>query len=124
MINTLLSINDNRYMWGVSMLLVNLGSRFLASDLGVVHEMILNNVYMKKVVLFAIFFMASRDIITSFLLTILYVIIIDGLLHEKRRFCIIPKKYRPNGISELDYLKAKSIVEKYERNNKNVVNKK
>ncbi len=69
------------------------------------------------------FFVATRDILAAFVLTILYIIIIDGLLHEKRKFCIIPKKYLEN-ITKKDvtqqemnqYLQAKQIVMAFELN--------
>ena len=51
------------------------------------------------------------------MLTISYVLIIDGILHEKRKFCIIPKEYIKDvqmQITEQEYNKAKDIILKYE----------
>ena len=87
-------LNNNKVVWGVTMLLLNVGSRYIVADLGKFHESILTNEYVKKIILFSMFFVATRDIITAFLLTILYIFVIDGLLHEKRKFCIVPNKYK------------------------------
>lgn len=86
-------LNQSKVMWGVSMLLLNFGARYVISDLGKVHELLLSSEIMKKVVVLSMFFVATRDLLTSFLLTVAYVIIIDGMLHEKRKICILPNTF-------------------------------
>ena len=117
-------LNNNKVVWGVTMLLLNVGSRYIVADLGKFHESILTNEYVKKIILFSMFFVATRDIITAFLLTILYIFVIDGLLHEKRKFCIVPNKYKTSQIvDEKQYLEAKQKVLIFEQE-KEQVNKK
>lgn len=86
-------LNQSKVMWGVSMLLLNFGARYVMSDLGKVHELLLSSEIMKKVVVLSMFFVATRDLLTSFLLTVAYVIIVDGMLHEKRKICILPSAF-------------------------------
>lgn len=86
-------VNQSKVMWGVSMLLLNFGARYVISDLGKVHEFVLSSEIMKKVVVLSMFFVATRDLLTSFLLTVAYVIIVDGMLHEKRKICILPSTF-------------------------------
>lgn len=110
-------LNNNKVLWGVTMVLMNIGSRYVIADLGKIHDSLLATEFVKKIIIFSIFFVATRDILIAFMLTISYIFIIDGILHEKRRFCIVPKKYInqvENKISKEEYLKAKSIVMKYE----------
>ena len=116
----LFALNGNKWVAGISMLLLNIGARYLHADLGKIHEMILSNEYVKKLIVFAMFFVATRDVITAFLLTLLYIFIIDGLLHESRKFCIIPKQYIPtqNEIKKEDYAKAQEIIKKYQESAK------
>lgn len=108
-------LNGNKFFWGVTMLLLNFGSRYIIGDLGKIHDRILGNEIVKKIITFSLFFVATRDIITAFILTVAYVIIVDGLLHEKRKFCILPEKYRnlPD-ISDDEYKRARDIVQRYE----------
>lgn len=113
-------LNNSKWMGGITMLLFNIGSKYVLADLGKFHEEILTNQVIKKFIIFSMFFAATRDIIYAFFLTIMYVIIIDGILHEKRKFCIIPKKYRQNvdaEISQKEYDEAVKIIEKYKKNN-------
>lgn len=108
-------LNNNKILWGATMLLLNFGSRFVVADLGKFHESILANQFVKKIIVFSMFFVATRDIITAILLTLVYIFIIDGLLHEKRKFCIVPKKFKDiTNIDETQYLQAKQKVIAYE----------
>ena len=91
MYDILVLASNNKLIWGLTMLLMNLGARYLAADLGISHEKFLNNHITKKLIIFSLFFVATRDIPISFLMTILYVIIVDGLLHDKSKYCIVPK---------------------------------
>lgn len=81
-------LNDNKIMWGISMIMLNMGSKYVIGDLGKNHEKIMNNEWVKKIILLFMFFMATRDIVTSFMLAVLYIIIVDGMLHEKRNFSL------------------------------------
>ena len=115
-------LNQNKIMWGVSMLLLNIGSRYVIADLGKGHEYILTSQIVKKLVVMSMFFVATRDLLTSFLLTIAYVLIVDGILHEKKHFCLLPKtvleKVNKTNISNEDYLRARNIINLYEQQNK------
>lgn len=117
-------LNNNKILWGATMLLLNFGSRFVVADLGKFHESILANQFVKKIIVFSMFFVATRDIITAILLTLVYIFIIDGLLHEKRKFCIVPKKFKDiTIIDETQYLQAKQKVIAYElKKNKEIKN--
>jgi hypothetical protein len=115
-IQNLLAFNNNKWLAGCAMLLVNLGGRYIQADLGKTHDLILSNEYFKKIIIYALFFMATRDIIISFLLTLIYIFIVDGLLRGDRKYCIIPKHLIPpdDQPKKSDYDKAKEIVNKYE----------
>ena len=89
---TIALANNNKLFWGLTMLLMNFGSRYIVGDLGKSHEKILTNHIVKKAIVFSLFFVATRDIIIAFILTIVYIIVIDGILHDKSKFCIVPKK--------------------------------
>lgn len=86
------AINDNKYAWGVALLLLNIGSRFLATDLGKFHEAILSNDLVKRFVLFSLFFVATRDVVIALTLTLIFSVIVYGFLHEKSRFSLVPDK--------------------------------
>jgi hypothetical protein len=120
-------LNNNKFFWGVTMLLLNFGSKFIIGDLGKIHEQILSNEIAKKLIIFSLFFVATRDIISAFILTVLYVLIIDGMLHEKRRFCIMPesmikKAHEMPALSVAEYENALKIVKTYEMKKESFTN--
>lgn len=63
-------INHNKIMWGVSMLLLQFGARFVLGDLGKAHEVLLSHEITKKLIIMAMFFVATRDVVVSFVLTL------------------------------------------------------
>ena len=83
-------MNESRYFWGVSLLMLNLGSRYIVGDLTAFHNKVLANELMKKFVLFSLFFVATRDVITSLTLTLIFVIIVYGIFHEHSKYSLIP----------------------------------
>jgi uncharacterized membrane protein (DUF485 family) len=101
---TLLLLNNNKILWGVSMILLNLGSKYIMADLGKAHEKLLKQEFFKKIILFSMFFVATRDIVTTFLLTCVYVIVVDGILHEDRNFSIMSDKEGDTNTTYQNYL--------------------
>lgn len=89
MLESLAVLNNNKIIWGLTMILLNMGSKYVMADLGKAHERLLQNEWFKKIVLFSMFFVATRDLVTTFLLTVLYIIIVDGILHENRNFAVV-----------------------------------
>ncbi len=114
-------LNQNKVLWGVSMLLLQFGARYVLGDLGKVHEVLLSHEVTKKLVILAMFFVATRDIVVSFVLTIAYIVVIDGILHEEKKFSLVPRELHrqiintsTNQVSQEDYKKAQNIVKLYE----------
>lgn len=116
----LLVLNTSKIFGGVTMLMMTLGSKYVVGDLGKIHEWLLGSEIMKKVIIFCMFFVATRDVVVAFLLLILYLVIIDGLLHEKRNFCIVPKRIIDKCTTKTDvdalreYEAAKRYIEAYD----------
>lgn len=86
----LLALNTNKLFWGVTMVLMNMGSRFVIMDVSKNHEQLLMSDLVKKLILFCMFFVGTRDIITALMLTFAFSIIVQGLLDHSSRFCILP----------------------------------
>jgi hypothetical protein len=115
-------LSNSKFTAGIAMFMLNIGARYIQADFGKGMDLILNNEYVKKSIVFSLFFIATRDIPISIILLIFYIIVVDNLLHDKRKFCIIPKKYINESISNSEYEKAKLIVNTFE-NKKSVVEK-
>lgn len=117
-------LNNNKYFVGVIMILLNLGSKYISVELSQAQDKILGSLILRRIILFTVFFTATRDIWVSFLLTAAFVILVSGIFNDNSEYCLIPKKYRNQPInseikiSEEDVKKAKEILSLYEQQNK------
>lgn len=74
---------ENKLFIGLLMLLVNIGARFIIEELSDEHRQIVKSVYFRKLVIFASVFMATRDIVISLIVTIIFVILINEVLRQE-----------------------------------------
>lgn len=52
----------------------------------------------RRLLLFVVFFMATRDIAVSVTLTLGYIVIVGNFLNEQSPYCLIPQKYAKSDI--------------------------
>lgn len=117
--NLITSINTSKYVSGIIMILMNLGSKYIADELSESQDTIFDNKIMRGILLFSIIFFATKDVKTTLILTSLFIIIVNGLLNENSPFYIFTKSENfSNRPSKKDYLIAKKIINRYE-NKKN-----
>jgi hypothetical protein len=126
MIDTiLLNLSNNKLFSGCIMLLTNIGGKYLIMDLPDNMEKLFSKYFILRVlVLFSIFFMATRDIKSSILLSLVFFIVIKYFINEKSSFCLVSSENINSNkkITEDEYIRAKKIVNKYyiESDNKNL----
>lgn len=112
--NILVTLSNNKLFGGCIMLLTNIGGKYLAQEMPTnMDKLFANNLILRYLVLFSVFFMATRDIKTSILLSLLFFIIIKFFINEKSSFCFIKNQNVDNKISQEEYNNAKNIVNKY-----------
>ena len=95
--NILFQLGNSPLFNGSIMLLSNIGGKYLALDLPQNIDVLFQQyALLRYLILFSIFFMATRDIKISVLLTLFYFIIIKFLINEKSHFCILKQKEKDN----------------------------
>ena len=86
----LINLSNSPLFNGSIMLLSNIGGKYLALDLPKNIDVLFENyAILRYLILFSIFFIATRDIKISVLLTLFYFIFIKFLLNENSRFCLL-----------------------------------
>ena len=66
------SINNNKYFYGLMMIILNVGSKYLTLDLSAPFlKAILSSTFIRRILIFSIVFIATRDLKISLIL-ILY----------------------------------------------------
>ena len=88
--SALINLSNSPLFNGSIMLLSNIGGKYLALDLPKNIDVLFQDyAILRYLILFSIFFMATRDIKISILLTLFYFIIIKFLINEDSMFCIM-----------------------------------
>jgi hypothetical protein len=85
-------LNNSKLFSAFVMVIMNMGSKYISIDMCDFHEKILSSFIFRKIAVFAIFWTATRDIILSLILTLIFSFVVSGLFNDKSRLCIIPKK--------------------------------
>ena len=114
--NSFDTLNNSKLFAGVIMILLNLGSRYIAQELSDTHEELLNNVIIRRIIVFTVAFTATRDIITSLILTGAFVILVSGIFNENSKYYILPKKNKKK-YNKKDIDNAKRVLEWAQKNN-------
>mgnify|MGYP001414722510 FL=1 len=76
-------INENKYIIGLTMIMLNIGARFIIDELDDDLRKLITNTYVRRVVIFCSFFMATKDLFTAITLTIVFVILINEVFAKE-----------------------------------------
>lgn len=86
------SLNNSKFFAGIVMLMLNVGARFYTVKLNKTQEDFLRYNLARELIIFAMAWVSTRDIVTSILITASFVVLTDYLLNEDSCACVIPKK--------------------------------
>jgi len=87
------NLSTSKLFIGLMMIFMNLGSRFIELKLTKGQEMIFKNIA-REVLIFTIAFMGSRDLIISFIITAVFIILSNFVFNENSKYCILPESYK------------------------------
>ena len=123
--NHILFLNNSKFFAGVVMILLNVGSKFIAIQFSKSTEEYLKMNITKQLLVFAMAWMGTRDIYTALVLTAVFTILSDHLFNEESPYCCVPEKYRilaklvdensDGDVSEQEITNAIAILEKARR---------
>ena len=85
-------LNDSKLFLGIMMILLNIGSRYLVDEFSVNPDEYTRNIILRRIAVFAVCFTATRDIVTSIVLTAGFIIIATGVSSKSREGMANQKK--------------------------------
>jgi hypothetical protein len=77
-------LNNSKLFLGVMLILLNIGSRHLVDELSTTPDEYNRNLVMRRIAIFAVCFVGTRDLVVSLLLTAGFIIIAQGVSSRSR----------------------------------------
>jgi len=87
-------MDSTKLFAGMMMIMLNIGSKYVVIKLSKNQETYMKNYVGREILIFAICWMGTRDIITSIGLTAAFFILSEHVFNENSKFCVLPKKYK------------------------------
>lgn len=87
-------INNSPYLAGITMILLNIGTKYVEFGFTKTQEEAIRNGIARELIIFSMLFMATKDILDSILMTAAFIILTDYLFNDKSKFCVIPNHLR------------------------------
>jgi hypothetical protein len=82
-------INMNPYVLGVAYILLNLGGRFMVLSVSPAQEAFLQNIIFRPLLLFAIMFIGTRNLVVAFWMTIAVLVALHYLFNENSSWYLL-----------------------------------
>ena len=82
------TINTNPYLIGLMMLTLNLGGRFLSMEVSKDQEKFMSHPIVRRFFLFAVLFVATRNIVIAIGLSVIVILFIGYLFNENSDLCL------------------------------------
>jgi hypothetical protein len=87
-------VNESKFVIGIAMILLNIGSKYVDFKFTKTQEQMLRNGIAREILIFTIVFMGTRDILYAILLTAAFIILSEYVFNEKSKYCLISDKFK------------------------------
>jgi hypothetical protein len=74
---------------GLMMLILNLGGRFIVMEVSKEQEQIFQHPWVRRFLIFAVLFVATRNILTALWMTVVVVLVLGYLFNENSSLCLL-----------------------------------
>ena len=112
--NVLGSLNSNKYIYAICMILLNVGAKYIEVDLQMGHKKVLSSKLIRRLLIFTVAFIATRDVVASLIITASFVIIILNLFNSKSKYCVLPKSFTDLDTNKDGEISPEEIKHAYE----------
>ena len=87
-------INESKFVIGIAMILLNVGSKYVDFKFTKSQEQMLRNGIARELLIFTIVFMGTRDILYAIVLTAAFIILSEHVFNEKSPYCLVSDKFK------------------------------
>ena len=104
----------------ITLILVQIGGRFLKFDLTHVQQKLINHPAVQSLILLAMIFFATKNLLVSILIVIVVFLFLYILLNENHKYNLLPRKWLLEEKENMDS-SIKPIKDIYKENIKNFI---
>lgn len=90
------NINESKILAALSMLLLNIGSKYIELKISDTQAEYMRNEIGREILIFAMVFIGTKDIILSIIVTAAFIVLANTIFHEDSKYCMLPEKYKKN----------------------------
>ena len=84
-------VNESKLLIGCIMIVMNVATKYVDFGFTKTQENAMRSGVAREMIIFAACFMGTRDIILSLILTAVFAILANVLLHDSSQYCVVPK---------------------------------
>lgn len=121
--NNVTSLNNSKLFAGLMIIILNISSKFVTIKLSKTMESYLKYTFSRDILIFAIAWMGTREIYIAFIITLVFIILMDFILNEESAFCCLTEQFtsyhvsllQDSPVTEEEIKKAKEVLERAEK---------
>lgn len=87
-------LNDSKFLMGIIMIFLNVASKYVELGFSKTQEHALRNGLGREILIFAVAFTATKDLILAIIITASFEVLSQVLFHEKSKYCLIPERLK------------------------------
>ena len=109
------TLNNSNFFIGVMMIILNIGSKYIGEELEKSHKNFFNSKIMRRLIIFTIVFIATKDILTSLIVTAVFVILVLNLFNTSSNYCILPTSVKEIDTNNDNEISDEEIIQAYNK---------
>ncbi len=82
-------LSANPWLAGICYVVLNLGGKHIAMNLTPEQEKLLGSLWIRPIIIFCLCFVATRNVVTAFWLTMIFMLVFYVILYEASPFCLL-----------------------------------
>lgn len=82
-------LSGNPWLAGICYVILNLGGKHIAMNLTPEQEKLFGSLWVRPLIIFCLCFIATRNVVTAFWLTVIFMLIFYVILYEASPFCLL-----------------------------------
>jgi len=82
-------LSSNPWLAGICYVILNLGGKHIAMNLTPEQEKMLGSLWIRPIIIFCLCFVATRNVVTAFWLTVIFMLVFYVIIYEASPFCLL-----------------------------------